>query len=272
MRRLYSQPPGAAHGRGTRRARKRHNPFLASSIPPRVLQAGVLEERDAHPAGEHDDRPRGGDRSAARVTTRDRRPRVNHPAYWREKTREHASIAQSATSEGTPTRSSSRDPSAFHQTAARRPRAPAPGGDLVNSIRLASGRRCTAQRDDNCGYPEAGARVRHVGWSEKGRGYGEVMRGLWGRTEEDLATRAGTTVERLAELIAIGIIRPGRAEANRSAKAMPYGCSWSSISPIPASRPPASPPRSSEVLCRCRSSTTCRVRASRRADPHRSLR
>ena len=30
-----------------------------------------------------------------------------------------------------------------------------------------------------------------------------------GLTEQDLATRAGTTVERLAELIAIGIIRPG---------------------------------------------------------------
>jgi len=30
-----------------------------------------------------------------------------------------------------------------------------------------------------------------------------------GLTEEDLATRAGTTAERLRELIAIGIIRPG---------------------------------------------------------------
>jgi len=45
---------------------------------------------------------------------------VNHPAYWREKTGEHASTAQSTTSDGTPRRSSPRDLNAFHQTAATR--------------------------------------------------------------------------------------------------------------------------------------------------------
>src|SRR4029453_10349865 len=45
---------------------------------------------------------------------------VNHPAYWREKTGEHASTANTATSDGTPSRSSRPDPSAFHQMAPRR--------------------------------------------------------------------------------------------------------------------------------------------------------
>ncbi|HEY8115684.1 MAG TPA: hypothetical protein VIH70_04655, partial [Actinomycetota bacterium] len=37
---------------------------------------------------------------------------VNHPTYWREKTGEHASSAHTATSDGTPTRSSRSDLSA----------------------------------------------------------------------------------------------------------------------------------------------------------------
>jgi hypothetical protein len=57
--------------------RKRHTPFLAISIaaPSPSRLSPYWKKRDGHSRGEHDDRPRRGDRNAARVTTRDRRPR-----------------------------------------------------------------------------------------------------------------------------------------------------------------------------------------------------
>jgi hypothetical protein len=128
---------------------------------PEFLQGvGVPEERDAHSRGEHDDRPRGGDRNAARSRPTIAAHGVNHPAYWREKAGDAPATRRARRAKGRrlgPPRAT-RVPSTRRRRGG--PRAPAPSGDLVNSIRLASGRRRTAQRDDNCGYPEAGARVR----------------------------------------------------------------------------------------------------------------
>jgi hypothetical protein len=94
--RLYSQPPAAAHGRGTRREGRDTIRSGEQHRRPECLQAvggpeGAMLTPAVSPTIAH---------AEAIGTRRGSRPAiaahgVNHPAYWREKTGEHASTAQS---------------------------------------------------------------------------------------------------------------------------------------------------------------------------------
>ena len=127
--------------------RKRHNPFLASSIAapsPRlsadwksamltpavsttIAHAEAIGTREGHD-------PRSLPTALTIPRTGGRR-RGNTPAPCR------------ATSEGTPTRSSSRDPSAFNQTAARRTTSTSAGRRSRQVDSAGERSRCTAQRE-----------------------------------------------------------------------------------------------------------------------------